>query len=192
MPTSVADAVPQVDAALQLTLTRFTPACTRCVKPTCCWQRVLAYGSEARAIADAIHDNEPLKENLRQWVRTFLTLRRDEQMYADRYFTLRRKCPFLVAGKCAVYEQRPVACRVHFSLEETPDLCDPDLNPEGRMLKQLDTLQLHTQLHQLEPNTYLLGLAVLYLLEPDTVLGKQARALDEFLYRELLATTEVG
>lgn len=33
-------------------------------------------------------------------------------------------CPFLKDGECSVYDQRPLACRSHFSLAEDPAPCD--------------------------------------------------------------------
>lgn len=33
-------------------------------------------------------------------------------------------CPFLKKGKCSVYEVRPLACRIHFNLADTPELCN--------------------------------------------------------------------
>lgn len=33
-------------------------------------------------------------------------------------------CPFLKKGRCSIYEVRPLACRVHFNLADTPELCD--------------------------------------------------------------------
>lgn len=183
---TVVDCHPDVDQYLKDIADRFgTPACTRCTKPTCCQQLVLIYDSEAAALAGAIRDNPPLLENLRQWVRTFFVLRRVEQTDADAYFRTRRKCPFLVAGRCAVYAHRPVACRTYFSFEETPERCDPDIYPDNPPVEQLDTLNLHRKLYGLESRIRNLGLATLAELEPGTLLGKQAAALDAFLMEKL-------
>ncbi len=42
-----------------------------------------------------------------------------------RYHTLDVPCPFLHAGLCSFYRQRPLACRIHFSLSP-PHWCRPD------------------------------------------------------------------
>jgi len=33
-------------------------------------------------------------------------------------------CPFLKAGECSIYEVRPHACRVHYSVDDDPAWCD--------------------------------------------------------------------
>lgn len=33
-------------------------------------------------------------------------------------------CPFLQEGRCSIYEFRPLMCRIHFSLDDSPDWCD--------------------------------------------------------------------
>lgn len=43
----------------------------------------------------------------------------------SRYHTLDVPCPFLHAGLCSLYRQRPLACRIHFSLSP-PHWCRPD------------------------------------------------------------------
>ncbi len=43
----------------------------------------------------------------------------------SRYHTLNVPCPFLQAGLCSVYRQRPLACRIHFSVSP-PHWCRPD------------------------------------------------------------------
>lgn len=39
-------------------------------------------------------------------------------------------CIFLKDGACSIYEDRPVACRTHFSVSD-PELCDPVKHPRG-------------------------------------------------------------
>lgn len=40
-------------------------------------------------------------------------------------------CTFLVEGRCSIYAVRPIACRVFFSLNDTPFFCHTDLDPEA-------------------------------------------------------------
>jgi hypothetical protein len=35
-------------------------------------------------------------------------------------------CPFLVDNQCSIYDVRPSACRLHFSLDISPDICKLD------------------------------------------------------------------
>ena len=42
-------------------------------------------------------------------------------------------CVFLKAGECSIYENRPLACRKLYSLEDTPELCDMKKYPGGRV-----------------------------------------------------------
>ena len=39
-------------------------------------------------------------------------------------------CPFLVNSECSIYAIRPVACRTHHSLNESPEQCNTDIPPE--------------------------------------------------------------
>lgn len=43
-------------------------------------------------------------------------------------------CPFLKRGKCSIYEVRPVACRVHFNMADTPEACDTSTPAQTPML----------------------------------------------------------
>lgn len=181
----VTDFYAEIDANLARTVAHHGVACTACVKPTCCNQRLFAYTSECEAVARLIEDDEPAKARLRRWVETFMVLPRKAQLDADAYFALRRACPFLLAGRCGIYADRPVACRMHFSFEKTPDACDPDVSGKGARVMQLDTSHLHSIFMQMDDNTTYFALGVLACLEPDTLLGRQARALDVYLWQEL-------
>jgi hypothetical protein len=35
-------------------------------------------------------------------------------------------CPFLLDNQCSIYDVRPTACRLHFSLDVSPDICKMD------------------------------------------------------------------
>lgn len=39
-------------------------------------------------------------------------------------------CPFLAGDECSIHEHRPIACRLHFSLADTPFFCSTELKPD--------------------------------------------------------------
>jgi Fe-S-cluster containining protein len=174
----------QIDAMTDKAVEEFGPAaCSTCRKPTCCWQKVDAYDSEMKQVARAIEDNEPAKARVRQWAQSFVLLPRAVQVAPGAYFKLHRPCPFLVAGRCSIYAIRPVACRTHFSFSESPRDCDPDEVGHGYPVKNLDVAHVNLALLGMEPSgNFILG--VLQNLEPDSVLGKMARAIDQAIRRE--------
>ncbi|MCD9092033.1 YkgJ family cysteine cluster protein [Pseudomonas sp. CP-1] len=46
---------------------------------------------------------------------------------ANRYF--RQPCPFLKQNACSIYNSRPMACRLHFSISGTNAMCDTRIAP---------------------------------------------------------------
>ncbi|KVR21687.1 hypothetical protein WK13_34685 [Burkholderia ubonensis] len=57
-------------------------------------------------------------------------------------FGYHNPCTFLKDGRCSIYEHRPLACRMHYSLADTPDLCK--LNPpETNPVPMVNTLSLN-------------------------------------------------
>src|SRR5690606_37486713 len=49
---------------------------------------------------------------------------------ASRMDWFRVPCPFLKAGKCSIYDERPMACRLLFNVADTPYFCDTAIEPE--------------------------------------------------------------
>lgn len=47
-------------------------------------------------------------------------------------------CPFLKHGECSIYDARPLACRTHYSLDTTPDVCRLDASRPVLLYKTLD------------------------------------------------------
>jgi uncharacterized protein len=41
-----------------------------------------------------------------------------------------KACTFLAAGRCTIYSVRPIACRLHHSLESSPEPCDTARQPD--------------------------------------------------------------
>jgi hypothetical protein len=54
----------------------------------------------------------------------------------DKWF--RVPCPFLIKGKCSVYEDRPIVCRMLFNLADTPHFCDTAIAPEDSHVTMLN------------------------------------------------------
>lgn len=51
-------------------------------------------------------------------------------------------CPFLKAGKCSVYDERPMACRLLFNIADTPYYCDTAIEPEDSHVTFLNLKQI--------------------------------------------------
>lgn len=47
-------------------------------------------------------------------------------------------CVFLKDSECSIYDQRPAACRTHYSASE-PELCNPQSNPGGKVALFVDS-----------------------------------------------------
>lgn len=51
-------------------------------------------------------------------------------------------CPFLKKGRCSVYEVRPLACRIHFNLADTPHFCNTDIPPGESVVPQINNTEI--------------------------------------------------
>jgi len=121
-------------------------ACINCRKPACCKQRVLAYDKEVMNIAEAVTELEPstrrrVINQVQKWFLDFSRLSKEEQLDPETPWNKDMYCPLLVDGKCSVYEDRPLACRGHYALEENEDKCN---DPDVQSVKMFDTSALHT------------------------------------------------
>jgi len=47
-------------------------------------------------------------------------------------------CPFLKQGRCSIYEVRPLACRIHFNLADSPYFCNTAIPSKESYVPQLD------------------------------------------------------
>ena len=54
----------------------------------------------------------------------------DALLAGDRFYG--QACPFLDAGRCTVYAARPIICRLHHSLNNSPANCDCSMPPSER------------------------------------------------------------
>lgn len=51
-------------------------------------------------------------------------------------------CTFLKAGKCSIYEVRPLACRLHANLADTPYFCNTDIPSGVSLVPQINLNQI--------------------------------------------------
>lgn len=47
-------------------------------------------------------------------------------------------CPFLANGACSIYASRPLSCRLHFNIGDSPFFCSTDIAPEDSIVPNLD------------------------------------------------------
>lgn len=45
-------------------------------------------------------------------------------------------CPFLKEGRCSIYEVRPLACRIHFNLSDSPYFCNTSIPSKDSIVPQ--------------------------------------------------------
>lgn len=88
----------------------------------CCHMMVTMAELEAQSIAAAV--GRPVTGKGRPAQEAAL----DKPNLARRYFGV--PCPFLKEGDCSIHEHRPIACRLHFSMADTPFFCRTDLKPD--------------------------------------------------------------
>jgi len=82
----------------------------------CCHIPVTISALEADAIGKAT-GRSPVKGVLRQ-------------SCAETAHYHRQPCPFLDKGKCSIYNERPVSCRLMFNLSDSPYYCNTDIDPD--------------------------------------------------------------
>jgi Fe-S-cluster containining protein len=51
-------------------------------------------------------------------------------------------CPFLKKGRCSVYDDRPMVCRLMFNMADTPEQCDTDIPSEDSYVMTLNLKEL--------------------------------------------------
>lgn len=97
----------------------------------CCHQAVFGNTHELFFLRDYIDKNVPEKEKAafleRARQKTLLTANKSH----EEQLVIRAACPFLVDGACAVYEARPMACRIYLSSSEKSCRRDHD-HPSGK------------------------------------------------------------
>lgn len=111
-----------------------TPCGTGCSH--CCHMAVAIVDTEAQIIAAHIN-----KAAIRQPKRANPIIAMKHHNTMMQTFT-EKPCSFLEEGRCSIYEVRPIACRGHHSLAESPDSCDlnrrPQVSTPSMNLKELE------------------------------------------------------
>ncbi|WFB65505.1 YkgJ family cysteine cluster protein [Chryseobacterium sp. WX] len=105
----------------------------------CCYQLIEVFDFEEQTIKDAINkldDNNKaiIKKNLESWF-TFFNENTPNEKVLDEHDTIsnminlglskKHPCPLLINNLCSIYNNRPLACRVHV-VESNPELCEKD------------------------------------------------------------------
>ncbi|MEG1347350.1 MAG: YkgJ family cysteine cluster protein [Hafnia sp.] len=60
----------------------------------------------------------------------------------DRMKWFGKPCPFLKNGRCSVYADRPLVCRMLFNLADSPYFCNTDIPPEESHVTMLNLQEL--------------------------------------------------
>lgn len=95
----------------------------------CCHMMVMASPTEAELVVEAAGVAIDVKQA--RHLSTLHPTSYDQYTAGQTYETLR--CPMLTADNtCAAYESRPLACRIHASVDD-PALCDPVARPGAKL-----------------------------------------------------------
>lgn len=94
----------------------------------CCKQAVSLADLEAKMIGEAIgRERKPVARRVAPQ-----RVNEERRRLVETYNGV--PCTFLGDdGACTIYEHRPLACRIHYSFEDTPDPCDPVANRGGQV-----------------------------------------------------------
>jgi len=119
-------------------------SCSRCTKPFCCSQFVLAHAFEGTTIAWALmqrNDKETLKAIIAQGKRQAQMILDAECQFpykpeefdniTSEWFVMQEPCALLKDARCSVYGLRPVACSSYL-VYSPPEQCGP---PSGGLVK---------------------------------------------------------
>lgn len=88
-------------------------------------------------------------------------------------------CPFLNAGRCSVYETRPLACRLQFNMDRDPLLCEL-VNGVAVPVPLLNTLQIQMAYALVCQDEILSDIRHFFPNEPDTRVAHDVRGKNVF------------
>jgi Fe-S-cluster containining protein len=92
----------------------------------CCHIAALISDVEAQRIGEAI-GRKPVKTG---------AFPADVPALQDKYFGV--PCTFLKGGRCSIYEVRPLACRLHFSMADDSFFCSTAIAPQNSLVPTLN------------------------------------------------------
>jgi Fe-S-cluster containining protein len=92
----------------------------------CCSIAVLISDVEAQRIGEAIR-RKPVKTG---------AFPADVPALQDKYFGV--PCTFLKAGRCSIYDVRPLACRLHFNMADDSLFCSTAIAPQNSLVPALN------------------------------------------------------
>lgn len=92
----------------------------------CCHIAALISEVEAQRIGEAIR-RKPAKAG---------AFPPDVPALQDKYFGV--PCTFLKGGRCSIYEVRPLACRLHFSMADDSFFCSTAIAPQNSLVPALN------------------------------------------------------
>lgn len=92
----------------------------------CCHIAALISDVEAKRIGEAI-GRKPVKTG---------AFPADVPALQDKYFGV--PCTFLKGGRCSIYEVRPLACRLHFSMADDSFFCSTAIAPQNSLVPALN------------------------------------------------------
>lgn len=94
----------------------------------CCSIAVMVTGMEAKRIGEVIKRKPAKVEGVRE--------PGDLEALQEKYFDV--PCTFLKAGRCSIYEHRPLACRLHFNMADDPLFCSTKIAPQNSLVPALN------------------------------------------------------
>ena len=114
----------------------WTPTCSSCEQPGCCYQTIYEPFYAALPIARRLKLSGLDTPELRETLRTVGNRMKVESRKV--FFDSVTPCPLLVDRRCSVYEERPISCRRHFSFSPA-EMCQPPTAPDDlTLLNSLD------------------------------------------------------
>lgn len=183
---------PVIDAAMRARAARFHATCRGEGCDACCYQVVYVTPTEADVLAARIARDPAapaiigkLRE-LALYVQRFGPSRKtsavQDEMDRVGYWNGHQPCAFLEAGRCTVYEDRPIACRTHMSVDP-PEKCGESSGTRIGYIDatdiMLEQVRLSGELDGGKPLIGPLANAVLYALRPHVAYHKELRELVE-------------
>jgi Fe-S-cluster containining protein len=153
-------------------------ACDTCKRAACCSLQVTAYLPEVQIIAERVRNDPDMMMRIEAWTVRYLAIPGEVRGNEAEVFRRRMTCPFFIGGKCAIYEDRPISCRLHFVLAEDESGCQFDADPTATLTK-IDQRAVHLEMHKVYGLPRVMAPALLAMLRPNSPNGRKAAAAAE-------------